>query len=228
MRKWVLIFMLLTNVIVFFGFVMLAEKSVSEVDVEIEQANTLRLVSELTENDLQKRTEQKVPDVGRQVLAACYFYEGFVGEAVADNVAGFMITQGLSPTILVRPPEREKYQIVLSLPDTMREKLLLVTPLRESGVLVIPARDFVDSEFVIAELLTRDEAEEKLNGLLMLAQRIKIKHLPAMGTRHSIRISEDIGRNLINKINDVVRKKYKLIKIVKKPCKGVARLKARE
>ncbi|MGY8872376.1 MAG: hypothetical protein ACKVJE_18240 [Pseudomonadales bacterium] len=219
MRKWLLIFLLLANAITFFGFVMIGKKTADKVDVEIEQAFTLRLVSEVAEDSLQKRTGQKLSAVrASQALAECIVYEGLSDQSIADGIAGFMVEQGLSPTILVLPPESEKFQLVLSLPETMREKLLLVTPLRESGVLITPSRDFAASEFIIAEFLTRAAAQDKMNGLLMLAERLEIKQLPAVKMRHSIQLSVDIDRNLINKINDVLKNKYKSLKIAKKLC----------
>ncbi|WP_028470527.1 hypothetical protein [Neptunomonas japonica] len=219
MRKWLLIFLLLANVITFFGFVMTNVKPVNRADVEIEQAFVLRLVSEVAEGSLQKRPAQKLSGSrAGEVLAECIVYEGLGNQSIADAVAGFMVEQGLSPTIIVTPAEGEKFQLVLSLPKRMRDKLLLVAPLRESGILVTPRRDFLASEFVIAEFLTQAGAQDKLNGLLMLAQRLEIKHLLAVKSRYSIQLSADIDRNLINKINDVLQKKYKSLKIVKKPC----------
>lgn len=219
MRKWLLVFLLLANVVAFYGFVMTAEKPVSQLDVEIEQAFTLRLVSEVAEGSLEKRSAHKLADIkAGEVLAECVVYEGFVNQSDADAVAGFMVEQGLLPTIIVGPSEGEKFQLVLSLPKTMREKLLLVAPLRESGVLVTPSRDFVASEFVIAEFQTQAGAQDKMNSLLMLAERLGIKHQLAVKKRYSVQLSVDVDRILINKINDVLQKKYKSLKILKKPC----------
>lgn len=199
MRKWLLIFLLLINVIVFFGFAVRGQKSTDVSNAEIEQAFELRLVSEVAPDSLVKKADltDQEPVQERVVDGECVFYEDIENQQKADEIADFMAEQGLEPVILMG---------ALSSAQSYSESELLA-----SGY----------STHLLA-------AQQVLVDVLSQADAFEVKEVFEPVGRYSIQLKGTIDRNLINKINEVLKIRYKSLKTGKKVCKGVASIKSHQ
>lgn len=89
MRKWILLFLLLLNAVVFFGFIMQSRPVSDPVLSGLDQVLELRLVSEVPENTLSRRktevdTEQAALD------GSCYYYSNVHDKKQRDEILLFL------------------------------------------------------------------------------------------------------------------------------------------
>ncbi|SFG91374.1 hypothetical protein [Neptunomonas qingdaonensis] len=224
MRKWLLIFLLLLNVIVFFGFAMRGQETPARPDVEVEQAFELRLVSEVAPDSLIKIAEQpEQRDIQAWfVEGACIAYEGIKEQKSADDIAGFMAEQGLSPIILMQTVTAEKYQMVVTVPDEREARLTLESRLQANGITLIMANINDEAVYLIGSYASAGEAENAQRGLLSVSSELQLHKVLDTQRAFSVQLADDVDRNLINKINDVLKLTYETLKIEKKVCKGLA------
>lgn len=219
MRKWILIFLLLANVVALFGFTMFEKKISRQKSVDIERAFTLRLVSEVASESLQKVSSETKPlIVAGIVVEECFFYEKIATQSEADVIAGFMVEQGFAPRILVKSVMQDEFKLVIRLPKGEREKQIVVESLRNEGVRVAVSANSIAPEMIIGKFLTQAAAQMRLDELPALENVLEIREGVYEKMHYSIRLVVDIDRKLINKINDVLKNKYKSLKIVKKVC----------
>lgn len=228
MRKWVLIFLLLINVIVFFGFAMRGSAP-RDSDVEVEQAFELRLVSEVAQESLIKIADQRPQGDIKPwfVEGACILYGGVEKQKTADDIAGFMTEQGLSPLILVKQQATtvKKYHLVVGVPTQLKEKLALETQFKVENISYSVVNINEKSLYQLGVYANAGEAGKGRRELVaVFADAIAPQVLEVLGSRNDyfVQLQDDIDRNLINKINDVLKLTYETLKIEKKVCKGVA------
>jgi hypothetical protein len=224
MRKWVLIFLLLVNVIVFFGFAMRGQDAYIRSDEEVVQAFELRLVSEVAQDSLIKIADQKKQDDIQPwfVEGACILYEGISDQKIADKIAGFMSEQGLSPIILVQTVATEKYQLILAVPEEIETRLALESQLQEKDFLLTVANTNAKEFYQFGNYASAEEGDKARQGLLSVSLALQVQAVVGAKKTFSIQLADDIDRNLINKINDVLKLSDETLKIEKKVCKGVA------
>lgn len=229
MRKWVLIFLLLINVIVFFGFAM-RSSAPRDSDVEVEQAFELRLVSEVAQESLIKIADLR-PQGELQpwfVEGACILYGGVGKQKTADDIAGFLTEQGLSPIILVQANAVKKYHLVVAVPTQLEAKLALESQFKAENISP-PVVSINEKLLYQLGLYANTEEADKVRRELasVFAGSIALQVLEVLGFRNDyfVQLQDDIDRNLINKINDVLKLTYETLKIEKKVCKGVASIK---
>lgn len=227
MRKWVLIFLLLINVIVFFGFAMRGQNAPARSAVEVEQAFELRLVSEVAQDSLIKIAEQKTQgDVQAWfVEGACISYEGIKEQKLADSIAGFMAEQGLNPIILIEAGVAGKYQLLLAVPELIEARLALESRLQQEAISLTVTNIHAKQVYQFGNYASTGEAEKARLGLLSVSLGWQVEEVLSTPRTFSIQLVDDIDRNLINKINDVLKLTYKTLIIEKKVCKGVASIK---
>lgn len=224
MRKWLLIFLLLINVIVFFGFAMRGQEAPARPDVEVEQAFELRLVSEVAPDSLIKIAEQQEQgDIQAWfVEGACISYEEIKEQKSADDIAGFMAEQGLSPIIFMQTVAAEKYQVVVAVPDEVEARLALESRFQTKGISLTMANINDEAVYQIGSYASADEAEKARLGLLSVSTELQLHEVLDTQRAFSVQLADDVDRNLINKINDVLKLTYETLKIEKKVCKGLA------
>ncbi|SIS86093.1 hypothetical protein [Neptunomonas antarctica] len=228
MRKWVVIFLLLANVVTFFGFTMLNNESSQSVDMEIEQAFELRLVSEVSPQSLIKISDQKASQLSSlysSIDAKCIQYEGIKDQNEADKIVDFMLGQGLDPIILVGYSEDIRYELVLPVPLSSASEKGLVELFRKNNILLAPSNNFAEKYLTVGIYSNLAAAQKRIDDLLMVSTALEIKQTIGRVESYLIQLKGNIDRKLINKINDVIKNTYKTIKIEKKECKGVATVK---
>ncbi len=224
MRKWLLIFLLLINVIVFFGFVMQGQEAPARPDVEVEQAFELRLVSEVAPDSLIKIAEQQEQGDAQAwfVEGVCISYEGIKDQKSADDIAGFMAEQGLSPIIFMQTVAAEKYQVLVAVPDETEARLALESTFQAKGISLTLADINGEAVYQVGNYASAEEAEEARLGLLSVSIELQLREVVGTQSAFFVQLADDVDRNLINKINDVLKLTYETLKIEKKVCKGVA------
>lgn len=227
MRKWVLIFLLLVNVIVFFGFAMRSQNASLRSSVEVEQAFELRLVSEVSQESLVKIADQKSQgDIQPWfVEGACIFYEGIKEQKTADEIAGFMTEQGLSPLILMQTMVEKKYYLIAAVPKQPEARLALEVQLKAKNIPVTVVSDNEKAVYQVGAYASVEEVDKvrrALGSSFTGFVALKVQESLDIQSDYFIQLQDDIDRNLINKINDVLKLTYETIKIEKKVCKGVA------
>lgn len=224
MRKWLLIFLLLINVIVFFGFVMQGQEAPARPDVEVEQAFELRLVSEVAPDSLIKIAEQQEQGDAQAwfVEGVCISYEGIKDQKSADDIAGFMAEQGLSPIIFMQTVAAEIYQVLVAVPDETEARLALESTFQAKGISLTLADINGEAVYQVGNYASAEEAEEARLGLLSVSIELQLREVVGTQSAFFVQLADDVDRNLINKINDVLKLTYETLKIEKKVCKGVA------
>jgi hypothetical protein len=224
MRKWVLIFLLLVNVITFFGFTMLDNQSSRGVDVEPEQAFELRLVSEVSPQSLIKISDQKVlplAALSSSIDSQCLQYEGINDENEADKIVAFMVEQGLDPVILVEYSVGASYALVLPVPLSGTSEKDLIERFRKNNIVIVPSNAVTGKFLTVGVYSNRVSAQKRMSDLSMLSSALEIKETNAADESYLIQLKGIVDRKLINKINDVIKNTYKLINIDKKECRGL-------
>lgn len=223
MRKWLVAFLLLSNALLFFGFVMI-QGSFKEDGVD----ETLQGVPLVFVKDAQVQLVPRVDvadsrqqDVEREVVRSCYILSGIASKRSADEVSDFLIEQRYQPLVTTVTREGLMYDVVVNKgwQDRLEEVAgrLLQNDIRlrsvaRDGEPVLLAGEFDDLRDAEA-LLAKAGAQKKH---LVIQQRKTDKAF------YNVRYGFDVGDKLVNKINAVLRDSYKNLKIEKKLCKGVA------
>lgn len=223
MRKWLVAFLLLSNALLFFGFVMI-QGSFKEDGVD----ETLQGVPLVFVKDAQVQLVPRVDvadsrqqDVEREVVRSCYILSGIASKRSADEVSDFLIEQRYQPLVTTVTREGLMYDVVVNKgwQDRLEEVagILLQNDIRlrsvaRDGEPVLLAGEFDDLRDAEA-LLVKAGAQKKH---LVIQQRKTDKVF------YNVRYGFDVGDKLVNKINAVLRDSYKNLKIEKKLCKGVA------
>ncbi len=96
MRKWVILFLVLLNVVVFFGFTMHPQSKVDRSIADLDQIMELRLVSEVPKSTLVRRAKtQNGTSAG--VAGSCYYYSDVTELPQREEILLFLSEEGLMP-----------------------------------------------------------------------------------------------------------------------------------
>lgn len=105
MRKWLLIFLVLANALLFMGYHLVKKESVVRQNAQ-DDALELKLVSEISKESLIKRESAQL-DVDEAMNSSltnndeCYIYSGIESTKTADTITAFFAEQGIIALIFL-------------------------------------------------------------------------------------------------------------------------------
>ncbi len=110
MRKWILIFLLLANALLFMGYTLIKSPAKSSAVENTEAVLELKLLSEVPVESLVKKQDLPSTENSNGVMTLeeeCYQYQGLETEQEADEVVAFFAEQGINAVIFLSPKESE-------------------------------------------------------------------------------------------------------------------------
>lgn len=222
MRKWVLLFLLLANVLVFFGYSMLQAPEKRYATLEISRALELRLVSEVPTEALRHWSENAPQDESAQTGAIqCLEYSGIRQQTDADEIVRFLTEQGMEPLILLDYARARRFHLLLPVPSGVESQQRLLARFQALQAKLQPWPQNPDY-YLIGEYASRSLAERQKAALGKLAMTAQVGQAPAMVQGYRIRLKAPESSDLLNRINGLLQETYSQLKIEKKRCQGVA------
>lgn len=213
MLRWLCLFLLLANAILFLWFSLQVEPKQAVVDAERDGLQQLKLVSEMT-----------LPEGGLSVASVkCTLFSGLETEVQAIALVQLIVSEGGKAAYKFLGDKRvATYALVINLPQDLQQRLTVLDILETNGHNEIDD-ELLGYEYVLEGFSEKNAAQEQM------AELARINVVSVVESRYSIKqnyqvvMDSSIGRILSNKIKEVVKEKYSLIKIEKKVCEGVAK-----
>jgi len=211
--KWLCLFLLLANAILFLWFSLQVEPKQAVVDEEQDGLQQLKLVSEIA-----------LPTGSGSVASGkCTLFSGLETEVQAIALVQLIVSEGGKAAYKALGDKRvATYALVISLPQDLQQRLSVLDILEANGHNEI-GDELLGYEYVLEGFSEKVAAQDRM------AELAKINVVSVVEPRYSIKqnyqvvMDSSIGRNLSNKIKEVVEEEYSLIKIEKKVCEGVAK-----
>ena len=215
LMRWVFLICLLANGILLLRYAILQDEPVVAVPAS-EQASEILLLSEAATPSLEPR--KNVVPTGQ-----CAFISGIDWLADAERIAEYLQQTGFSS-------ERQQfseqavagYSVSLAAPVDAVSRLEMLDQLDRLGVVPETRRSGEGLSFLLGSFSSRADAEALRAKLSELGDGVELGTDMQQIARYQLRVLLPSGHDLSSEIKAVLKKAYKLIKIEKKPCLGVA------
>ncbi|WP_415886135.1 hypothetical protein ACMXYO_16145 [Neptuniibacter sp. QD37_6] len=216
MFRWLFLFLLLANAVLLFWHSIQIEPQVIEASDTRKQLNTLKLVTEMDQDALEKLKAEKSSQ------QECFWFAGFETDVKAAAVTQLIVGLGGQAEYKAMEEAVASYVVVISLPEDLKKRLALMDYLENKGLSEV-GDELLGFEYSLEGYSNKESAVEQVKVLSSLAIDSRVEKRESTGARYVVVMDASVDRNLSSKIKEIVKENYYFIKIEKKLCKGVAK-----
>ncbi|WP_027857458.1 hypothetical protein [Marinobacterium jannaschii] len=217
LMRWCFLICLLANGILLLRYAILQEEP--SLPARSSSVPEIRLISELDSTELEPRKNARLD-------GDCVFVSGIRWLADAERISEYLIKAGYHP-------ERQQfseqalagYSLTVEAPADPGARLEMLDQLDRLGVVPETREGEAGMQFLLGSFSSLADAramQSRLEGAGALSAELRLTTEMQQIARYQLRLVLPSGHDLSSEIKAVLRKSYNLIKIEKKPCRGVA------